>query len=217
VIDKRESNLTVARLDGIAGKLNQLRHADRTLSIFGSRSHRYLLGPTLSVSALAEYEERLGGQLPIEYRLFLIRIGHGGAGPYYGLFSLDGHDPEDITELEQIQKPFLRTEALNPYESENPCGMEDVRCDEDVEEGERRQVILRVPGALYVCHYGCGIRFFLIVKGKCVGEVWRDSQTDDRGIMPECNADGRHLGFLDWYEKWLDEGIAAQTTSRITP
>ena len=73
--------------------MNQLRHADRTLSIFGSRSHRYRLGPTLSVSALAEYEEHLGVQLPIEYRLFLIRIGHGGAGPYYGLFSLDGHDP----------------------------------------------------------------------------------------------------------------------------
>jgi hypothetical protein len=79
--------------------------------------------------------------------------------------------------------------------------MEDVWCDEDVEEGERREVILRVPGALYVCHYGCAIRFFLIVKvkGKCVGEV-RDSQTDDRGIMPECSVDGRHLGFLDWYE-----------------
>jgi hypothetical protein len=63
----------------------------------------------------------------------------------------------------------------------------------------------------------CAIRFFLIVKGKCVGEVWRDSQTDDRGIMTECSADGRQLGFLDWYEKWLDEVIAAQTTSRITP
>ena len=116
----------------------------------------------------------------------------------------------------EIQKPFLWTEALNPYDWENPCGMEDVWCDEDVDEGERRQVILRVPGALYICHYGCAIRFFLIVKGKCVGEVWRDSQTDDRGIMPECSADGRHLGFLDWYEKWLDEGIAAQRTSRIT-
>lgn len=57
--------------------------------------------------------------------------------------------------------------------------MEDVWCDEDVEEGERREVILRVPGALCVGHYGRAIRFFLIVKGKCVGEV-RDSQTYDR-------------------------------------
>lgn len=56
------------------------------------------------MSALAEYQARLGVQLPIEYLLFLIRIGHGGAGPNYGLFSLDGHDPEDITELDQIQR-----------------------------------------------------------------------------------------------------------------
>ena len=186
-----------------------------TLSIFGSGSHRYRLGPTLSVSALAEYEGRLGVRLPIEYRLFLIRIGHCGAGPYYGFFSLDDRDPQDITELDQIQKPFVWTEAVNPYDWENPCGMEDVWWDEEVE--ERRQVILRVPGTIYVCHYGCAIRFFLIVKGKCVGEVWRDSQTDDRGIMPERGADGRHLGFLDWYDQWLDEGIAAQTTSRIMP
>lgn len=53
------------------------------------------------------------------------------------------------------------------------------------------------------------IRFFLIVKGQCLGEVWRDSQADDAGIMPECGEDGRRLGFLDWYEKWLDEGIGS--------
>jgi hypothetical protein len=55
-----------------------------------------------------------------------------------------------------------------------------------------------------VRHHGCAIRFFLIVKGKCVGEVWRDSQTDDRGIMPECSAYGRHLGFLiDTKSDWI--------------
>jgi hypothetical protein len=109
-------------LTRIAGKLNQLRHADRTLSIFGSRSHRYRLGPTLSVSALAEYEERLGVQLPIEYWLFLIRIGLGWP------------------------KPVLRT---------------------------------------------------LVAGGSRLG-------ASCRSVV----ADGRRLGFLDWYEKLLDGGGA---------
>jgi hypothetical protein len=41
----------------------------------------------------------------------------------------------------EIQKPFLWTEALNPYDWENPCCIEDLWCDEDVDEGERREVI----------------------------------------------------------------------------
>jgi hypothetical protein len=138
------------------------------------------------------------------------RIGHSGAGPYYGLFSLDGQDSEDITDLDQIRKPFHWTQAFNPYDWQDPCNQEDVWCDEDVEEGERPQVILRIPGALYICHYGCAIRFFLIAKGQCLGEVWRDSQADDAGIMPECGEDGGHMGFLDWYERWLDEEIGVR-------
>jgi hypothetical protein len=62
-------------------------------------------------------------------------------------------------------------------------------------------VILRVPGVLD--HRGCALRTFLVVNGQSVGEVWRDLQADDRGLVPECLT-----GFLDWYERWLDERIS---------
>lgn len=207
MLDEHEPALT-ARIERIREKLDRLRDADQALSVFGSDSHEYRFGPPLSEQALSECERQLGVRLPTEYRNFVTRIGHGGAGPYYGLFSLVDRDSEDITDLNSIRKPFRWTDAFNPYDSEDPCGQEDVWCDEDVAEGERPQVILIVPGALYICHYGCAIRFFLIVKGHCEGEVWRDSQADDAGIMPECGRDGRHLGFLDWYERWLDEALA---------
>ena len=206
MIDKHDPSPT-ERLDRIGQKLDRLRQGARPFSVFGADSHEYRLGPPLSPDALSECEERLGVQLPAEYRLFVTQVGHGGAGPYYGLFPLDDQDPEDITDLEQIQKPFRWAQAFNPYDWEDPCLQADVWCDEGAEEGEQPQIILRVPGALYICHYGCAIRFFLIVKGQCAGEVWRDSQADDAGLMPECSEDGRHVGFFDWYEKWLDEGI----------
>jgi len=212
VIDKLDANLT-ARLDRISEKLRRLRNADRGFSVFGSNSHGYRLGPPLSERALSDYEARLGVQLPTEYRLFVTRIGHGGAGPHYGLFPLDGQDPEDITDLARLRKPFRWIQGFNPYDWKDPCGQEDVWCDDDVEEGERRQVILSVPGALYICHYGCAIRLFLIVNGQCLGDVWRDSQADDAGIMPECGSDGRHMGFLDWYEKWLDDARSPSNDS----
>ncbi len=208
MINSQEANL-IARVDRIGEKLGRLRDTDRGFSLFGSDSHEYRLRPPLTGSALSDCEGRLGVQLPSEYRLFVTRIGHGGAGPYYGLFPLDDQDREDITDLDLIRKPFRWAEAFNPYDWEDPCSQEDGWCDEDADEGEQRQVILGVPGALYICHYGCAVRFFLIVKGQCLGEVWRDSQADYAGIIPECGENGRHLGFLDWYEKWLDEGIGS--------
>ncbi|HZO52947.1 MAG TPA: SMI1/KNR4 family protein [Bryobacteraceae bacterium] len=211
MIDHEEFHF-MASLYRIRQKLDRLREADRGFSVFGAHSHGYRLGPPLSESALAQCEKRLGVQLPTEYRLFVTRLGHGGAGPYYGLFSLEDRDSEDITDLDQIRKPFRWSEAFNPYDWEDPCSKEDIWCSEDVDEEQQPQVILNVPGALYICHYGCAIRFFLIVNGQGVGEVWRDSQGDDAGVMPECGDDDRHLGFFDWYEKWLDEASAADSS-----
>src|SRR5579871_3834348 len=42
------------------------------------------------------------------------------------------------------------------------------------------------------------------------GEVWRNSQADASGFLPLRGKDGRHLGFLDWYEKWLDAAIDSE-------
>ena len=131
---KTEASL-IARLNRTGEKLRRLRDADRAFSVFGSDSHAYRLGPPLSGAALSDCGERLGVQLPTEYRLFVSRIGHGGAGPFCGLFSLDGQDSEDITDLAQICQPFRWVQAFNPYEREDPCSQEDVWCDREVERG----------------------------------------------------------------------------------
>lgn len=67
---------------------------------------------------------------------------------------------------------------------------------------------MRVPGALYLCHYGCALRFFLVVTGQCYGEVWHDWQADGTGIYPAEDVQGNRLGFLEWYEEWLDKSLA---------
>ena len=127
--DESEVQL-IAQLDRIAEKLNHLREADRAFSVFGSNSHGYLLGPKLTERDLLAVEQRLGIRLPKEYRLFLAHLGEGGAGPYYGLFTLYGEDLEDITNPEYIRKPFRWSEAFNPYNWEDPCRQEDVWCDD---------------------------------------------------------------------------------------
>jgi hypothetical protein len=195
-------------IERIQSKLADLRQLDPACKLFGSSSHRYALGPTLTASELANYEKALGIVLPSEYRDFLMKIGHGGAGPFYGLFELIGSDPENITDLDQIKKPFRWTDATNPMQWQNPEKEDDVLIDSDGKAGESLSVWLHVPGVLYFCNYGCAIRFFMVVDGPQSGEVWMDRQADDNGITPERGEDGSNLRFLQWYEKWLDGGIS---------
>ncbi len=147
-------------------------------------------------------------QLPAEYRDFVMQVGHGGAGPFYGLFQLNGCNLENPTDLDQIKKPFHWTDATNPAHWQTPGPEDGVLVESDGTAGERYLEWWIIPGVLYICHYGCAKRFFLVVNGSQSGEVWIDRQAEDNGIIPECGEDGSRLHFLQWYEKWLDVGIS---------
>lgn len=173
----------------IKQKLATLAARDPNYQIFGARSHRYKLGPAIPEGRLSGIERDYGVRLPEDYRHFLREIGSGGAGPYHGLFRLRGADakdftdPEDLTDCDTLGKPFPWTEKiLRP----------------------RRPGI---PGALYICHYGCALRFILVVTGKCRGEVWHDWQADRLGVYPAAGERGERLSFYDWYMQWLDSSL----------
>jgi hypothetical protein len=196
----------VERVNRIARKLDLLAAKDNRFLVPGAGSHRYQMRPPLSEARVSRIEKRIKIRFPEEYRLFVTRVGEGGAGPYYGVLALDSNAGEVIVEDEKVRKPFRWTEAFNPYDWEDPAADEDVLCDGDEEYGVG--VMLFAPGALCICNFGCGIRFFLVVNGSSVGEVWRDSQIEGKGFSPECGADGKHLGFFDWYEGWLDKALS---------
>jgi hypothetical protein len=48
----------------------------------------------------------------------------------------------------------------------------------------------------------------LIVKGLSYGEIWTDDRANSNGIYPDhYMGNTERLGFLDWYELWLDRSI----------
>lgn len=196
-----------ASIERIKAKLAELQELDPAYKVFGSSSHRYRPGPALTASELAECESNLGVQLPAEYRDFVMQVGNGGVGPFYGLFQLGSFDMENPTDLDQIKKPFRWIDATNPAQWQS-SGPEDGALVMSEGEGESYLEWWIVPGVLYICNYGCAIRFFMVVNGAQAGEVWIDRQAEDKGIIPERGEDGSTLHFLQWYEKWLDEGIS---------
>jgi hypothetical protein len=174
----------------IRQKLVRLAERDPDCQVFGSQAHRYALGPRLSQDRLSGMERDFRATLPEQYRAFLLELGNGGAGPYYGLFKLAGDDPEDLTDYGSLDKPFPWTEKIRP----------------------RRPSI---PGALYICHYGCALRFLLVVTGKSEGEIWHDWQADGLGIYPACDAQGKRMQFFDWYLEWLDSALIKLSPSDL--
>jgi len=208
------------RLERLVQKLARLRALDPDLQQFGALEHEYRLRPTLSEQALAAFEREHGLTLPAEYRLFLERVGNGGAGPYYGLVPLAAWRPElmlvsivvefEGDELVRVDgKPLMidlgprpnidrRADPSRPFLLEGPWPQRnnDVLPAEDAHPFD---------GCTLLAEMGDGYRCFLVITGCRAGEVWEE---DTHGVAYEAV---RPAGctFLTWYELWLDDTIHA--------
>lgn len=48
----------------------------------------------------------------------------------------------------------------------------------------------------------------LVVNGPSYGEIWVDDRNNDNGVYPDFYfGNEERLGFLEWYELWLDKSI----------
>ncbi|MDE7300391.1 MAG: SMI1/KNR4 family protein [Lachnospiraceae bacterium] len=74
-------------------QLKRAGEKDPDFSRFGADSHKYQLKPPISEETIAAFETRFGISLPEGYRNFLLWMGDGGAGPFYGLDQLKAMEP----------------------------------------------------------------------------------------------------------------------------
>lgn len=106
--------------DGVRSRLAQLARLDSDPRELGAASHRYRLRPVATPAEVSEAEARYGVALPEDYRAYMLTMGNGGAGPYYGVFRLgcyrDGSDFYPWHEgpfPTSPGSPFVLTEAWN--------------------------------------------------------------------------------------------------------
>ncbi|WP_437876327.1 HEAT repeat domain-containing protein [Sorangium sp. So ce513] len=179
------------RLDEIAAKLTAIRA--RGLSCFGSHAHGFVMQPPATEADVAAFEAARRVRLPEDYRAFLLHVGHGGAGPYYGLMTLARWDD-------------ARCEALDDLDAECPLHPDTLPPGEDWLEallpGEDDAMDRALRGTLSLGTQGCSYYTQLVVTGPARGRVVYVDLDGGRPYFPECT------GFLDWYERWLDELLA---------
>lgn len=200
------------QIKNIKDKINKLKSLDKYYKVFGSTSHKYLMNPILSINEIRKFEKDNNIYLPEDYKLFLLEIGNGGAGPFYGLLKLYDNEDQHV----QIKKPF-------PFNKKNPCllskySMYDEKINnsktdeeeqlywDEKEEKISKEYNLATQGITFLCHHGCAIYDVLILNGKEKSTVWNFNFADEIGVVPLETQNGQ-LMFLDWYELWLNETI----------
>ena len=156
--------------------LEQARAAEPERKQFGAGSHRYELAPPASLEEVEAFEQEIGVTLPEDYRNFLLHMGNGGAGPFYGLFSLEQVRGWLHWPLEPEKDPVLRPGREN---AEN-CGEENWK---------RGCLIIESQGDTY---FTC-----LLVTGPDRGRVFYIDYEGSWIFFP------REPDFLTWYTRWL--------------
>lgn len=186
-------------------RVAELDALDKTRSIFGAIGHHYRFAPRLSEDTLVTHERAHGYTLPDDYRAYLLELGNGGPGPYYGVIGWRTKNAEDYTKYEDLGRPFAYAHEYNPTH------FLDVETDDDDEDDEPRNQYWEAfddRGSLVLSHQGCGLRVLLVVSGPCRGEVWDDSIADDGGYTPLVRPDGARHTFTSWYAEWLATSFA---------
>lgn len=200
------------QLKRIKNKLNNLKAIDIDFEIFGSEGHKYKFNSTLTESEILDFEKKYNLVLPDGYKSFLMEVGNGGAGPFYGLLSLYDNEGESVNldydfgfDLENpclLQKYNFYDEKIENAETENEeqelWDLKDSLINEDYQNAKK--------GITFLCHEGCGMYSVLVLKGKESGTVWWFNFSDDVGVLPILFKK-KKVNFLDWYEMWLDKSL----------
>ena len=163
-------------LEELRQLLEKARTADAELKQFGAKDHQYQWNPPAALAEVEAFERDLGVTLPEGYRDFLLQAGDGGAGPFYGLFSLEQVRGWLGWPLEPEKPPVLRP---GMSEAEN-CGEKNWKrgCIPIESEGD----------TFFTC---------LMVTGPDRGRVVYIEYEGYWVFFP------REPDFLSWYTRWL--------------
>ena len=193
------------QIQRILDKLDLARQRDPDFKVFGSRSHKYRIGPPLDLAKISRFERKQGIHLPNDYIEFLTKVGNGApssdapaAGPFYGIDAFGGDfvaiGGAASLSLEPVINPKLSDDEWQKLSQRLFADDEELSDQECDSEYERLYA-----GLLTIGHQGCQSHHALVVTGPDTGRV---VNVDTDGNKPRFAFENN---FLDWYERWLDE------------
>ena len=179
--------------------------ADQGRKVFGSGAHDYRLKPPATLEEVRQFEHRFHLTLPPEYVFFLTKVGNGGAGPYYGLYSLEelGKYTEYLNQYTEADRDGLPAFIQREMSARDwAAAMEEA---EEADDEEYDRLMKRVcSGLLVIGTQGCTYDHLLMWKGGEQGKV----VYIDWNLEPEYGPFFTGMTFLQWYEHFFLEILA---------
>lgn len=209
--------------------VNLARELDTEYQQFGSQNHHYEWAPVIPLSQVREFERRHCIQLPQGYVDFLTQVGNGGAGPDYGLYSLEqmeeesyfDHSCSDCSYMQVRSRPdFYTLPYLSPYVSADAVPLinstltpqkwenryaDFCRCSDNGSEAERDRIYTEFySGTVRIADSGCRTGYMLVCRGDLSGEVISFCHGLE---MPEI----LNISFEDWVLQYFKNRITSIT------
>jgi len=211
-MDNGKTDNNKKRLNEMIKKFSYLKNIDKNFKIFGASFHKYEFGKLLGENTVNDFEKKYNVKIPFEYKLFMLEIGNGGAGPFYGIVPFEKCLFSDIDHPND--KYLLNPSIPFPYNDEWTMkfdGNYEEGNEEAIEEFEKEYFDDKhIAGMIRICNFGCGHFINLVVNGYEYSNVWSDDRGSDYGIYPfnyYTFNNQKRLTFFDWYECWLDKSI----------
>lgn len=159
-------------------RIDLLGALDPNSQIFGAMRHRWRFSPALGSGEVLRFGGLIGSELPADYRRYLVELGNGGAGPYYGIEPLEiweqggSHPSRPFSLMSAYKNGDALPEGAHPHD-----------------------------GCIRLSEIGCGYQAFLVVRGDRAGEVWDDYLAGDGDFAKVAD------DFGSWMHRWADQTL----------
>lgn len=170
---------------------------DSERKIFGASKHQYSLNPVISINKIREYEKKYNFKLPEEYVFFLTKVGNGGAGPHYGIYSLEEMARQTSCWGNPGEKAWIDENLTLEQWNEKMNFLDDCN-DDDLYENEMSNLF---NGFIIIGTQGCTYDTLLLCNGSEKGKIVYIDWNLEEGYMPHLIK----LNFLHWYENFFLE------------
>lgn len=192
----RELRIYDEQIARIRQKVLQAAQAESSGSVFGASSHQYRMNEPLTLKQLGRLEAEWEVTLPDPFAAFLVGVGDGGAGPYYGIYPSSSISPD----LDRLAEPSIFRLDRTSQDWMSPPAEDDELDDMDDEAYDAFWADL-LRGTIEFGTMGCDNELLLIVSGEHRGRVVYLNMASPKVFF------AYEKNFLDWYERWLDEVI----------
>ena len=196
------------------------KEADPKCRAFGANLHKYELNPTAKLKEVRQFEKEYNIKLPEGFVKYLTEVGNGGAGPDYGLYSLEmlrkrnpylkqyGCKKAFIDKRFNCHSPDYNMKLIYE-EREKICEEYEKAFDLPSDDNEYLNISLNViSGTLNIGTPGCTMSNRMIIDGgENNGRIAVDDSDMDENIPPVLT----DYSFEEWFCNYFEKIINGQS------